>query len=265
MQTSYMEYAMSVIISRALPDVRDGLKPSQRRILYAMLGAGATAGSAHQQVRGIRRRGAEAVSPARRHARLRRAGPHGAAFSLRYPLIDGQGNFGSVDGDPPAAMRYTEARLSAIAGELLADIDKNTVDFEPNYDGTEQRADRAAGAVRTCCSTARPASPSAWRPTSRRTTCARSVDARDAPDRQPGGHRRGSDQHHQRPGLPDRRHHHAAPTGIKQRLRDRPRPDHRARPAHYRGGARGRERDHHRRAAVPGQQGRRWWRRSPSW
>jgi DNA gyrase subunit A len=138
MQTSYMEYAMSVIISRALPEVRDGLKPVQRRILYAMHRAGATSGSRH-------RKSAAFVGDV-----LKLYHPHGEGsvydalvrmaqpFSLRYPLIDGQGNFGSVDGDPPAAMRYTEARLSAITGELMADIEKQTVDMGPNYDGQEE-------------------------------------------------------------------------------------------------------------------------------
>jgi DNA gyrase subunit A len=138
MQTSYMEYAMSVIISRALPDVRDGLKPVQRRILYAMHRAGATSGSRH-------RKSAAFVGDV-----LKLYHPHGETavydalvrmaqpFSLRYPLIDGQGNFGSVDGDSAAAMRYTEARLSAITGELMADIEKQTVDMVPNYDGQEE-------------------------------------------------------------------------------------------------------------------------------
>ena len=94
-------------------------------------------------------------------------------FSMRLPLIDGQGNFGSMDGDPPAAMRYTEARLASAAEALLEDIDKDTVDFQPNYDETRAGADGAAGArSRTCWSTARAASPSAWRPTSRRTISA---------------------------------------------------------------------------------------------
>ena len=138
MQTSYMEYAMSVIISRALPDVRDGLKPVQRRILYAMHRAGATSGTRH-------RKSAAFVGDV-----LKLYHPHGESavydalvrmaqpFSLRYPLIDGQGNFGSVDGDSAAAMRYTEARLSAITGELMADIEKQTVDMVPNYDGQEE-------------------------------------------------------------------------------------------------------------------------------
>ncbi|MGI8925726.1 MAG: DNA gyrase subunit A [Tepidiformaceae bacterium] len=135
MRSSYLDYAMSVIVSRALPDVRDGLKPVQRRILWGAFEGGARAGSGYRKSAGI-------VGEV-----LARYHPHGdgpvyealvrlaQSFSLRYPLIDGQGNFGSVDGDPPAAMRYTEARLAPIAEELLADIDQNTVVFEPNYDG----------------------------------------------------------------------------------------------------------------------------------
>src|SRR5918912_3009057 len=138
LRTSFMDYAMSVIISRALPDVRDGLKPVHRRILATMRDLNLTATRAYRKCAKI----AGDVS-GNYH-------PHGESvvypslvrmaqdFSLRYPLIDGQGNFGSIDGDPPAAMRYTEARMSAIAGELLADIDKNTVDFVDNYDGSEQ-------------------------------------------------------------------------------------------------------------------------------
>src|SRR2546428_80045 len=136
MQTSYMEYGMSVIISRALPEVRDGLKPVQRRILYAMHRAGATSGTKTKKCAAFVGDVMKLYHPhgdsAIYDALVRMAQP----FSLRYPLIDGQGNFGSVDGDPPAAMRYTEARLSAIAEELLADIDKNTVDFSANFDGS---------------------------------------------------------------------------------------------------------------------------------
>jgi len=138
MQTSYMEYAMSVIISRALPEVRDGLKPVQRRILYAMHQSGATAGSRHRKCAAFVGDVLKLYHPhsndAVYDALVRMAQP----FSLRYPLIDGQGNFGSVDGDPPAAMRYTEAKLSAITGELMADIEKQTVDMVPNYDGQEE-------------------------------------------------------------------------------------------------------------------------------
>ncbi len=134
MRTSYLSYAMSVIVSRALPDVRDGLKPVQRRILYAMHEMGMRPNQAH-------RKSARIVGEV-----LGKYHPHSDTpvydalvrmaqlFSMRYPLVDGQGNFGSVDGDPPAAMRYTEARLTAIADELLADIDLNTVDFSLNFD-----------------------------------------------------------------------------------------------------------------------------------
>jgi DNA gyrase subunit A len=138
MQTSYMEYAMSVIISRALPDVRDGMKPVHRRILYAMHRSGANAGSRHRKsaafVGDVLKLYHPHSNDAVYDALVRMAQP----FSLRYPLIDGQGNFGSVDGDPPAAMRYTEARLAAITGELMADIEKQTVDMVPNYDGQEE-------------------------------------------------------------------------------------------------------------------------------
>src|SRR5712664_1129546 len=134
MQTSYVGYAMSVIVSRALPDVRDGLKPVQRRILYAMHRAGATSGSRTKKSAAFVGDVLKLYHPhsdtAVYDALVRMAQP----FSLRYPLVDGQGNFGSVDGDPPAAMRYTECRLARMAEDLNADIDKDTVDFVPSYD-----------------------------------------------------------------------------------------------------------------------------------
>ncbi|MBF6601164.1 MAG: DNA gyrase subunit A [Dehalococcoidia bacterium] len=138
MRSSYLDYAMSVIVSRALPDVRDGLKPVQRRILYAMHDMGLRPNTAY-------RKSATVVGEV-----LGKYHPHGDSpvyeamarlaqdFSMRYPLVDGQGNFGSVDGDPPAAMRYTEARMAAIAEELLADIDSNTVATGPTYDDSRQ-------------------------------------------------------------------------------------------------------------------------------
>src|ERR671930_1678270 len=136
MQTSYMDYAMSVIVSRALPEVRDGLKPVQRRILYAMQQAGATAAARHRKCAAFVGDVMKLFHPhgdvAIYDSLVRMAQP----FSLRYPLIDGQGNFGSVDGDPPAAMRYTESRLTPLAMEMLADLDMDTVDMVPNYDGT---------------------------------------------------------------------------------------------------------------------------------
>jgi len=137
MRGSYLDYAMSVIVSRALPDARDGLKPVHRRILYAMHDMGIRPGTPYKK-------SARIVGEV-----LGKYHPHGDSavydamarmaqeFSLRYPLVDGQGNFGSLDGDSPAAMRYTEARLATIASELLTDIDMNTVDFAENYDGSQ--------------------------------------------------------------------------------------------------------------------------------
>src|SRR5499426_819017 len=138
MRKSYLDYAMSVIVGRALPDIRDGLKPVHRRVLYTMHGLGLAWNRAY-------RKSAKVVGEV-----LGKYHPHGDApvyealvrmvqeFSLRYPLVDGQGNFGSIDGDPPAAYRYTEARLAKIAHEMIADIEKDTVDFVPNYDENEQ-------------------------------------------------------------------------------------------------------------------------------
>src|SRR6201998_2049024 len=139
MRKSYVDYAMSVIIGRALPDVRDGLKPVHRRILFGMYELGLTSSRPYRKC-------AKIVGEV-----LGKYHPHGDApvydalvrmaqdFNMRYPLVDGQGNFGSVDGDPPAAMRYTEARLSKIAEEMLADIEKETVDFVPNFDESEHK------------------------------------------------------------------------------------------------------------------------------
>src|SRR5512145_2124738 len=138
MRGSYLDYAMSVIVARALPDARDGLKPVHRRILYAMYDMGIRANTSYKK-------SARIVGDV-----LGKYHPHGDSsvydamarmaqdFSLRYPLVDGQGNFGSVDGDSPAAMQYTEARLASIAEFLLEDIDKNTVDFIDNFDATLQ-------------------------------------------------------------------------------------------------------------------------------
>ena len=138
MKVSYLDYAMSVIIGRALPEVRDGLKPVQRRILYAMFREGLLPGKRYSKSAGV-------VGEV-----LKKYHPHGDTavydalvrlaqdFNMRYPLVDGQGNFGSVDGDPPAAYRYTEARLTALAEELLSDIDKDTVGFIPNFDETTE-------------------------------------------------------------------------------------------------------------------------------
>ena len=138
MKTAYIDYSMSVIVSRALPDVRDGLKPVHRRVLYGMTDLGLASNRAHKK-------SARIVGEV-----LGKYHPHGDSsvydtmvrmaqdWSLRYPFVDGQGNFGSIDGDPPAAMRYTEARLRKIAEEMMVDIDKNTVDFRPNFDESLQ-------------------------------------------------------------------------------------------------------------------------------
>jgi DNA gyrase subunit A len=137
MRRSYLDYAMSVIVGRALPDVRDGLKPVHRRILHGMNEIGL---APNRPTRKCAKITGEVMGKYHPHgdasiydALVRMAQP----FSMRYPLVDGQGNFGSIDGDPPAAMRYTEARLSRIATKLLEDIDKETVDFRPNYDESE--------------------------------------------------------------------------------------------------------------------------------
>ena len=134
MESAFIDYSMSVITQRALPDVRDGLKPVHRRILYSMHESGNDPSHPYKK-------SATTVGDV-----LGKYHPHGDAsvydamvrlaqdFSLRYPLVDGQGNFGSVDGDPPAAYRYTEARMSKLAVELLRDIEKETVDFGPNFD-----------------------------------------------------------------------------------------------------------------------------------
>ncbi|MFA9518008.1 DNA gyrase subunit A [Halopenitus sp. H-Gu1] len=134
MEQSYIDYAMSVIAGRALPDVRDGLKPVHRRILYAMSEASVTSRSAHRKSSSIVGETMGDYHPHGDSAIYDTLARMAQDFSMRYPLVDGQGNFGSVDGDPPAAMRYTEARMAPIAEELLADIDRDTVDFQSNYD-----------------------------------------------------------------------------------------------------------------------------------
>ena len=138
MKSSYIDYSMSVIVARALPDARDGLKPVHRRILYSMMRDGNTSDKGY-------RKSARTVGDVLGHFH-----PHGDSsvygalvrlaqdWIMRYPLVDGQGNFGSIDGDSPAAMRYTEVRLRKIGEEMMQDINKNTVDFVPNYDNKEE-------------------------------------------------------------------------------------------------------------------------------
>ena len=150
MRESYLAYAMSVIVGRALPDVRDGLKPVHRRVLFAM-------NVLSNDYNKPYKKSARIVGDV-----IGKYHPHGDTavydtivrmaqdFSLRYPLVDGQGNFGSVDGDSAAAMRYTEIRMAKIAHDLLADLDKETVDFSPNYDGTEQIPDVLPAQIPIC-------------------------------------------------------------------------------------------------------------------
>jgi len=174
MRTSYLDYAMSVITARALPDVRDGLKPVHRRILYAMRDMGLTPTVKF-------RKSATVVGEV-----LGKYHPHGdiavydsmakmaQEFSYRYPLVLGQGNFGSIDGDSPAAMRYTEAKMSRIADSLLADLEKETVAWTANYDATREEPQVLPAALPNLLLNGTSASRSVWRPTSRRTTSARS-------------------------------------------------------------------------------------------
>lgn len=150
MRDSFIDYSMSVIVSRALPDVRDGLKPVHRRVLFGMSELGLQAGRPYKK-------SARVVGEV-----LGKYHPHGdnavydtivrlvQEFSMRYPLIDGQGNFGSVDGDAPAAMRYTEVRMKRISAEMLRDLDKNTVDFQPNFDDSWKSQLLCLPLFRTC-------------------------------------------------------------------------------------------------------------------
>ena len=174
---SFIEYSMSVIVSRALPDVRDGMKPGARRVLYAMYEDNLTYDKPF-------RKSATTVGNV-----LGRYHPHGDSsvygtmvrmaqpFSLRYPLVEGHGNFGSVDGDPPAAYRYTEARLARLSDEMMRDIDRDTVDFVGNFDNRRREPTVLPSRFPNLLVNG---SQSEWRRTSRRTTSARSSTARSA-------------------------------------------------------------------------------------
>ena len=225
MRRSYLDYAMSVIVARALPDARDGLKPVHRRILYGMHEAGYTPDKPY-------RKSARVVGDV-----MGKYHPHGDAsiydamvrmaqpFSMRLPLIDGQGNFGSVDGDNPAAMRYTEARLAKASALLLADIDKDTVDFQPNYDETESEPRVLPGAI------PQPADQRRQRHRRRHghqhpAAQPRRDHRRHAgADRRPRHHARRPAAHRSRPGFSHRRQHHR-PSRHPRRVRHRPRIDH---------------------------------------
>ena len=176
MRQSYLDYAMSVIVQRALPDARDGFKPVHRRVLYAMSEMGMRSNTRYRKSAGIVGEVLKNYHPhsdaAVYDTLVRMAQP----FNLRYPLIDGQGNFGSVDGDGAAAMRYTESRLAAIADEMLVDIDKRHGRFQAELRRRRCRSRTCfPPACPTCCSTAAPASRSAWRRISRRTISTKSA------------------------------------------------------------------------------------------
>ena len=217
MRSSFLDYAMSVIVARALPDVRDGLKPVHRRVLFAM----------HET--GLQPNRPRVKCSAVIGEVMKSFHPHGDAsiydtlvrmaqkFSLRYPLVDPQGNFGNIDGYSAAAHRYTEARLAAIATELLRDIDSDTVDFEPNYDGIAQGADGPAVAVpeparqRLVGDRRRHGDEHAAAPPGR----GRRRDRGD--DRRADDRRRPADAARQGPGLPDRRRSSSAARGSARR------------------------------------------------
>ena len=258
MRQSYMDYAMSVIIGRALPDVRDGLKPANRRVLYGMQQMGLQPGRPYRKCAKIvgevmgnyHPHGDQAIYD----TLVRMAQP----FNMRGPLVDGQGNFGSVDGDPPAAQRYTEARLTRLGASMMEDIEKETVDFEPTYDDSSVEptvlptvlpnllVNGAAGIAVGMATNIPPHN------------LGEVVDGAHVPARQPGPDARraarGRDRPRHRPRLPDRRLHHG-PRGHPVGLPHRPRLDRDARALRDRA-AQGRSRvDRHHRDPVPGQQG----------
>ena len=254
MKKSYLDYAMSVIVARALPDARDGLKPVHRRILYSM----------HEN-------GYEWNKPYRKSARvvgdvIGKYHPHGDQavydalvrmaqdFSMRLPLIDGQGNFGSVDGDAPAAMRYTEVRLERVAGSLVEDLDKDTVDFQANYDNSEREPVvmparfpnllvNGAGGIAVGMATNIPPH-----------NLGEVIDACVALIDNPGSFDRGPDRDRAGPGFPDRRHH-SRTAGHPRRLSSRPRRHCHARQGRIRDPARRARGDRRFRNSLSGEQG----------
>ena len=258
MQRSYIDYAMSVIVGRALPEVRDGLKPVHRRVLYAMYDQGFRPDRSYVKCARVV---GEVMGNYHPHgdtsiydALVRLAQP----WSMRYPLVDGQGNFGSPGNDPAAAMRYTEARLTPLAMEMLANIDEDTVDFQPNYDGKNQEPlvlpgripnlliNGSAG-IAVGMATNMP-------PHNLREVAAAVFWVLDHPERRARGspHRvHGADQG---PRLPDRRPDRR-PRGHRRRLPDRPRLGAHARRRHRRGGLPRAGPAGLHRAALPGQPG----------
>ena len=264
MRNSYLDYAMSVIISRALPDVRDGLKPSQRRILVAMHDlnlapgrpyrkcakiAGDTSGNYHPH-------GESVIYPTL--VRLAQT------FNMRYPLVDGQGNFGSVDGDPPAAMRYTESRMTPLAVEMLADIDKDTVDWNSNYDGTRNEPSVLPGRFPNLICNGSSGIAVGMATNIPPHNLNEVVDALRVLIDNPRGDGRRSAQARHRAGLPDRRHPDHQREGPEDRadhrqrqvgVRDGPRPGPDPRSRRDRGAPGRVLPDRRHRAAVPGEQG----------
>ena len=253
MRRSYLDYAMSVIVGRALPDVRDGLKPVHRRVLFAMHELSNDWNKAYKK-------SARIVGDV-----IGKYHPHGDTavydtivrmaqdFSLRYPLVDGQGNFGSVDGDNAAAMRYTEIRMSKIAHELLADLDKETVDFGPNYDGSEHEPlilpakipnllINGSSGIAVGMATNIP-------PHNLTDVCEACLTLLDAP----GNRYRGADRHRQGAGFPHGGDHLRRGRRAR-RLSHRARTLHDARAHPLRRPGQGRQPTvhHHRRAALPG-------------
>ena len=254
MKRSYLDYAMSVIVARALPDVRDGLKPVHRRILYSMHENGHTPDKKYVK-------SARIVGDV-----MGKYHPHGDQaiydalvrmaqdFSMRLPLIDGQGNFGSVDGDPPAAMRYTESRLAKPAMALLDDIDKDTVDFQANYDGNEHEPVvlparfpnllvNGAGGIAVGMATNIPPH-----------NLGEVIDACLALIDDPELSIDELNRHHPGSGFPDRRHH-PRPRRHPRRLSPRPRLDRHARQGRLRDDPQGPRSDHHHRNSLSGEQG----------
>ena len=221
MRSSYLDYAMSVIVGRALPDVRDGMKPVHRRVLYAMHDLGLQPNRPYRKCAFIVGEVMGKYHPHGDTAIYDTLARMAQDFSLRYPLVDGQGNFGSIDDDPPAAMRYTEARLARLATEMLREIESETVDFGPNYDES-QSASRWR-----CRAVPEPARQRRRRDRGRDGDQHPAAQPRRGDRRRQGLHREprdrppGADEARQGPGLPRRRHDHGH-RGDPRRLRVRP-------------------------------------------
>ena len=278
MRVSYLDYAMSVIVARALPDVRDGFKPVHRRILYAMGEMGLSATSSYRKCAAIVGEVMGKYHPHGDQALYDALVRLAQDFSMRYPLVDGQGNFGSVDGDTAAAMRYTEARLTAIAGEMLADIDKDTVDFVDNYDGTQKQPSVLPAKLPNLLVNGSSGIAVGMATNIPPHHLGEIVDATIAMIDDPDLTSDDLCKYVQGPDFPTggtiyrfERQRNTLTGEWETRRRDppdvraRPRPRRDARPGRVRGGQGRPDRDRRHRAAVPGQQGDACSRRSPSW